>query len=172
MGHKARVYIGSSNISLTFWGRLRDLLGSTSPVDTGSSVQEMNFIWGLAFHAFRGRIYSVWDQGGGGMRDGLLQPSHVKWCSGCRGGAITCHSILNPNLHVYDNSSPTTRRRNSVQRSLFEAALPFLNTRHRRGFRGRKPASQSQSHRQWASQHVLWRLGCMKTNTTEWHLMV
>lgn len=43
--------------------------------------------------------------------------------AGRRGGAMTCHSILNLNHHVYDNSSLTTSCKVAQQQSgLFEAA--------------------------------------------------
>lgn len=128
IGHKAGVYIGPSNISLTFWNQGGDGLGSTFPEDTRSSIQGRNFIRDLAFHAFLGHIYSGWGQGGRGMWGGLLQSSHVKWCWSRRGGAMTCHSILNLNLRVYNNSSLATSRK-LVRRVRplwsYHQALPF-----------------------------------------------
>lgn len=48
--------------------------------------------------------------------------------AGCRGGARTCHSILNLQLHVSNNSSLTTRCKIVYRAGLFEAtnqACPF-----------------------------------------------
>lgn len=121
LSHKARVYIGSSSISLTFLGQLGDLLGSTSPTDTGSSIQQMNFIRGLAFHAFRERIYSGWDQGGRGMRGGLLQPGHVKWCWGCKGRSndMSFHSKSKPPC-LWQWWAPDHELQNSARSGPFE----------------------------------------------------
>lgn len=58
-----------------------------------------------------------------------------------RGGAMTCHSILNPNLHVYDNGGPRTASckivRGAARLKSSPEALPFLNSGHRGGFRTR-----------------------------------
>lgn len=60
---------------------------------------------------------------------------------GCRGGAMTCHSILNLNLYVYDNSS-LSMSWNIVHRVATET---FPSIKAWRRFKGRthKPASQS-----------------------------
>lgn len=52
---------------------------------------------------------------------------------------MTCHSILNPNLHLYDNSSLTTSRQ-IVRRAASLKSPPnpsLLNTGHRGAFRAR-----------------------------------
>lgn len=55
--------------------------------------------------------------------------------TGCRGGAMTCHSILNLKPHVYDNSSLTTRCKIVHGVGLFEATThprPFKHWKQRR----------------------------------------
>lgn len=70
------------------------------------------------------------------------------------GGAMTCHSILNPNLHVYDNSSLTTRRkivRRAAPLKSPPKPCPFKRwTQRRLQGKQHKPARQSHSRREWA----------------------
>lgn len=53
-----------------------------------------------------------------------------------RGGAMTCHSFLNLNLHVYDNSSLTTRCK-IVRRAASLKPCPFKYWTQR--IQGKKP---------------------------------